>query len=239
MTRQEGLSLQPRAALSFATYAATPADGPRARAVELLRALARGEGQVAEALLSGAVQTGKTHLLHACCGAAAQAGRRAVYLPLRDPGPAFGAALEGYETLDLVCLDDLEAGAGNESVERGLVLLLDGLQRRGGCMVASASMRLERLPFAREDVRSRFSRAVVLPLPLLGDAELEAMLEADAAQRGLGLQPGFVRWLLSRERREPRHLLDLVARLDAAALGRRRRAVSIALARELLYGERA
>lgn len=238
MTRQEGLRFQPRAEVSFATYAATPADGPRARAVELLRALALGEGQVAEALLSGAAQTGKTHLLQACCSAAAAAGRRAAYLPLREPGPAFGPALEGYETLDLVCLDDLEAGAGSEPVERGLVLLLDGLQRRGGSMVASSSVRLERLPFAREDVRSRLSRAVALPLPMLGDAELEAMIEARAAQRGLGLQSGFVRWLLSRERREPRHLLDLVARLDAAALGRRRRAVSIALARELLYGER-
>ena len=236
--QQGALCFQPRAEMSFATYAAAPPDGPRARALDLLPALARGEGPVSEALLSGAAQSGKTHLLHACCSAASEAGRRAVYLPLSELGPAFGPALEGYETLDLVCLDDLEAGAGSEPVERGLVLLLDGLQRRGGRMVATSSMRLERLPFAHEDVRSRFSRSVSLPLPMLSDDELEVMIEARAAQHGLALQPQLASWLLRRERREPRHLLDLVARLDAAALGERRRAVSIAFARQLLYGDR-
>ena len=85
---------------------------------------------------------GRTHLLQASCALAGEAGRRAGYLPLGEPwlDPAMVA---GLESLDLVCLDDVDAVLGREPWERALFGLYNDLQERGGNLVFSAALEMQ------------------------------------------------------------------------------------------------
>ena len=70
--------------------------------------------------------------MQAACAQAGVAGKATAYLPLavvRGDGPAI---LDGFERLDLVALDDLDAIAGDDAWEFGLFTLFNGLIEHGG-----------------------------------------------------------------------------------------------------------
>ncbi len=88
---------------SFGTFVA----GSNEAAVEHVRNLAQGGADTV--WLWGAEGSGKSHLLQAACRAAAEAGRRAMYVPLPAISPAILADLEH---VDLLAVDDVHAVAG-------------------------------------------------------------------------------------------------------------------------------
>ena len=69
---------------------------------------------------NGPVRSGKTHLLNGACLAARDGGRTAFYLALRRLDANDTASLQGLETTDLVCIDDLDAVAGSAPWEEAL-----------------------------------------------------------------------------------------------------------------------
>ena len=71
-------------------------------------------------LLWGEQHVGKTYCLKASCFAANQAGLSQVYIPLSKHATLHPDMLQGLETLDVVCLDDLEAIAGISDWEEAL-----------------------------------------------------------------------------------------------------------------------
>ena len=86
---------------------------------DAVRAAARGESRD-WLFLAGPAGSGKSHLLLAACAEAASAGRRAAYLPLPAFAGRLGEALAQQEGFDLVCLDGLDAIAGNAADEEAL-----------------------------------------------------------------------------------------------------------------------
>ncbi len=165
---------------------------------------------------------GRTHLLQATCALAGAADRRAGYLPLGEPwlDPAM---LAGLETLDLVCLDDVDAVLGRDPWERALFGLYNDLQERGGGLVLSAGAAPAGLPVRLPDLASRFAACVVFQLRGLDEAEQGIALQARARSLGVELPDETLQYL---QRRLPRDLAALCAaldRLDAASLSHQRR----------------
>ena len=81
--------------------------------------------------LCGPRGCGKTHLLQAMCAAASER-MRAGYVPLGMWPPSESGVLEGLPQLDCLCLDDIDAVAGQEQWERGIFALLHELEDAGG-----------------------------------------------------------------------------------------------------------
>ncbi len=165
---------------------------------------------------------GRTHLLQAACARASAAGRRASYLPLAEPwlDPAM---LEGLETLDLVCLDDLDAVLGRDPWERALFRLYNELQERGGNLVLSAAAAPAGLAVRLADLASRLAASLVFQLRGLDEAEQGLALQMRARSLGVELPDETLQYL---QRRLPRDLAALCAaldRLDAASLSHQRR----------------
>ncbi|MDE0853163.1 MAG: DnaA/Hda family protein, partial [Nevskia sp.] len=98
------LSVQLADAASFDNFHA----GPNSGAVAALRQLAEDGGK-SSILLHGGGGSGKTHLLQAVARATAQQKRRAAYLPLAQFKREDAQALQGFETLDVLCLDDVDS----------------------------------------------------------------------------------------------------------------------------------
>lgn len=196
----------------------------------LLHALGGGEPFI---YLWGTVGAGKSHLLHAACHAAADAGGNPVYLPLRDLVDTDPEVFDGLETASLVCLDDVDAIAGRLVWEQALFHLYNRVRDSGGRMVAAGVAPPSGLGITLPDLISRLSWGPVFQVRALDDEGKVAALRARARARGLELSEDVAAYLMRRFSREPHALFALLDRIDAASLVAQRR-ITIPFLRELL-----
>ena len=187
--------------------------------VATLRELAGGTSQ-AGCWLWGPLATGKTHLLQAVCE---HSGDRSVYVPLALHAEAVPQILEGLENRELVCLDDIDAVAGQEDWEQALFALCNQILDAEGRLIVSASTPPRTSSFVLPDLRSRLSRLPVFQLHALDEDDRVAALQLRAGHRGLDLPDDTARYLLSRSRRDMASLYELLDKLDAEALRAQRR----------------
>ena len=205
--RQLPLGVQLGVSLRFETYTA----GNNGEAVEALRRLADGVSRV-PVWIYGATGSGKSHLLQAACAQASVAGKAAAYLPLavvRGDGPAI---LDGFERLDLVALDDLDAIAGDDAWEFGLFRFFNGLTEHGGRLACAALRAPASAGIRLPDLASRLSASEVHRLEPLAEPEQPAALLLRAERRGLELPEETLGYLT---RRAPRDFATLCRMLDA------------------------
>jgi DnaA family protein len=175
---------------------------------------------------------GRTHLLQAACARAADAGRRAGYLPLGEPWPD-PAMLAGLEALDLVCLDDLDGVLGRDAWERALFRLYNDLMERGGNLVLSAGGAPAAMTVRLQDLASRLAASVVFQVQDLSDEQQGQVLQARARSLGIDLPDDTLQYLQRRLPRDLSHLCEALDRLDAASLSLQRR-LTVPFVRETL-----
>ncbi|HEV7610846.1 MAG TPA: DnaA regulatory inactivator Hda [Steroidobacteraceae bacterium] len=170
--------------------------------------------------LWGPDSSGKTHLLQAVCAAA---GEAAAYFPLTRSLALPPEAMAGFERTRVLCVDDVDAVAGDLAWERALFRLFnDGAELRTRLIFAAAVP--PRQPDWRlEDWRSRAAACVVYQLHELDDAGRIEALRLRAAQRGLELPYETSEYLLKRMPRDLRSLFEILDRLDEASLVAQRR----------------
>jgi DnaA family protein len=170
--------------------------------------------------LWGAKAAGKTHLLQAVCD---RAGDRSVYVPLAMLADAGPGLIDGLASRELICLDDLDAVAGNTAWENALFDLCNQILDADRCLIVSASMSARECPVALPDLQSRLVRLPVFQVHPLGDDERVAALQLRARHRGLNLPDDTARYLLNRSRRDMASLYALLDKLDLEALRAQRR----------------
>jgi len=211
------LGVRLRAASSFASFE----PGENAALVAALEARARDPG-LPPVWLWAPPGSGRSHALQATCARAGERGRRAGYLPLAEPWPA-PALLAGLESLDVLCLDDLDQVVGRADWEGALFALYNELAERGGNLVISAARPPQALAVALPDLASRLAAALVWQLRPLAEPEQGAALKARARALGIELNDETLQYLQRRLPRDLKVLCDALDRLDAAALAQQRR----------------
>jgi DnaA family protein len=185
---------------------------------ELIAAL-RGPG-AAPLWLWGAHGSGKTHLLQAACAAA---GEAAAYFPLERSSALPPEALLGFERCRVLCLDDVDAVAGDLAWEHALFRLFNEAADLRTRLIFAAGAAPRALEWRLEDWRSRAAACVVYQLRDLDEAGRVEALRLRAAQRGLQLPQETCDYLLRRMPRDLPSLLDILDHLDEASLVAQRR----------------
>jgi len=216
--RQLPLGVQLGVSLRFDTFA----PGTNEEAIEALRRLADGASRAA-VWVYGPIGSGRSHLLQAACAAASLAGYATAYLPiaqLHDDGPGL---LDGFDCLDLVALDDIDAVAGMAGWESAIFTLFNGLaEHRGRLAIAAAGPPAStaiRLP----DLASRLAGSEVHRLEPLAEREQPAALRRRAERRGLELPDETLGFLTKRAPRDFATLCRMLDELDAESLAAQRR----------------
>lgn len=170
--------------------------------------------------LYGVPGTGKTHLLQAAC---TDSGASAAYVPLKDPLRLPPDVLFGFERSRLVCLDNVEAVAGDPGWERALFEFFNAATDLGTRLVFAASAAPRQLPWSLGDWGSRAAACVIYQLKELNDAGRMEALKLRAAQRGLQLPTETAEYLLKRLPRDLPTLCRILDELDEASLIAQRR----------------
>jgi DnaA family protein len=187
--------------------------------VATLTELADGNGGQGCWLWGGAA-VGKTHLLQAVCD---RAGDRSVYVPLkmlREAGPDL---LEGLESREIICLDDIESVAGDTAWEEALFALWNQVFDADGILLVAAAMSPRECPVSLPDLQSRLVRLPTFHVHALDEQQRGTALQLRARHRGLDLPDETASYLLSRSRRDMASLYVLLDKLDREALRAKRR----------------
>jgi len=209
--KQLALGVQLRAAAVFDSFAT----GLNAEPLAALRS-----GGSAPLWLWGGHGSGKTHLLQATCAAA---GSAAGYFPL---GRTLGLppdALPGFESCPVLCLDDVDAVAGDPIWEEALFRLFNAAAELPTRLVFAARAAPRQVRWRLDDWGSRAASSVVYQLRELTEAGVAEALGLRAAQRGLQLPPETRDYLLRRLPRDVASMFEILDHLDEASLEAQRR----------------
>jgi DnaA family protein len=173
--------------------------------------------------LWGESGTGKTHLLEAVCRLASQAGLTPFYLPLDESHDLSPAMLEDAEQGTLVCIDDVQVIAGQQSWEQALFALYERLRAHGGLLLVAARTSPAALGLSLPDLATRFAAGLVYQLQPLSDDDKIAALRRRAERRGIEMSEEVAGYLLARHPRDLHSLFALLDRIDTATLVAQRR----------------
>lgn len=221
---QLALNLRLRDASSFENYFVAR----NREAVERLQQAVRGLSVASQTpaswlLLWGEPGTGKTHLLEAASRRAQALGHTPLYVPLAEKADFTTALLEDAELAPLVCVDDVDAIAGDSKWEAALFALYERLRAQGGMLVLAASASPSAIGLKLADLATRLAAGLVYQLKPLSDAEKIAALRLRAQRRGLEMTPEVANYLLTRFPRDTHSLFALLDRLDTVTLVAQRR----------------
>jgi len=221
-----GLSLKDEA--TFDNFYA----GKNTEIIAALKEVAAGRGDNFFYLCGNRGQ-GCSHLLQACCHYAYNQGLTSVYLPLSNLLQLTPEVLNGLEALNVVCLDDLHAVAGNAIWEEALFHLYNRIYDAGGRIVMAAHDLPKAINIQLPDLASRLAWGVIYQLHPLSDEEKLAALTMRAHRRGISLSEEVGKYILTHC---PRHMGTLFAALDAldnASLAAQRR-LTVPFVKEVL-----
>lgn len=178
--------------------------------------------------------SGRSHLLEAAIHAKAAAGLPVFYLNLAGPDLPPPAILDGIgDLVALVCLDGVDAVAGDAAWEQAVFHIFNAIRSAGGALMVSAGAVPGAVGWQLPDLASRMASGLVVRLVVPSDEQRLAILAFRAARRGLELSPETGRYLLARVNRRLDELVGLLDRLDREALTHQRR-LSIPFVRQVL-----
>ncbi len=189
---------------------------------EQLRGLfdATGESLIG---LCGSADSGKTHLLNACAHYARDCD---LSYHLFDAAQLVNATADGFNELpadSLVGVDNLDLLAGHRAWEQQFFQLINRVRAGELRFIFSLSRPPRDIGFRLPDLKSRLMWGLLITLHSPDDGQLEDILKTRASLLGLDLPQDVVNYLLSHFSRKLSDQIQLLHRLDHAAMSQQRR----------------
>jgi len=202
--------------------------------VQHLTDTASGKGDQ-QIYLWGKEGLGKSHLLQACCQQAHKLQRSAFYLLLKNQLPP-PSVLDGLESFDLVCIDNIELCADNSAWELALFNFYNQSRENDQQLIISAHCPPTFLPLELADLKTRMSWGLTLKLQELSDVERIAALTCKARNLGFEISPQVGKFLNKHYSRDIRVLWNLLPKLEQATLIAKRK-LTVPFLKQILADE--
>src|SRR5579862_2029378 len=206
--------------------------GKNSELIAELKKTACGQGEKV-IYLYGIHGQGFSHLLQACCHYAYHHQVASIYLPLTNLVSLSPELLNGFESLSLICLDDLQVIAKIDEWEEAVFHLYNRVYDAGGRIIITANHLPKFLDLKLADLISRLSWGMVYQLHPLIDSEKLTALMMRAQSRGIYLSEEVAKYLLTHCERHMGSLFIALDKLDKASLAAQRR-LTIPFVKEIL-----
>ncbi|GAB60204.1 DnaA inactivator Hda [Rheinheimera nanhaiensis] len=183
--------------------------------------------------LFGASGSGKSHLLYAACVQAQEQGLTSQLVALDECRQFSPRLLDNLEHLDLVCLDNIQAIAGELSWQTAVFDLYNRMLEQGKALIIVGNQAPAQLGLQLADLVSRLQACTSFQLRLLTDDDKQKLLQQKARLRGMELPDEVARYLLNHQDRDIRALVATLDKLDKATLVHQRK-LTIPFVKEIL-----
>lgn len=184
--------------------------------------------------LFGLSGVGKSHLLHASCTYADTLNMTSLCLSFSELTQLSVDVLEGLETIDLVCLDNVQLIAGNKQWQQAIFDLYNRMIEQNKCLIITGDQSVSKLNINLPDLVSRLSWGLTEQLKPLSDKEKAVALQYRAQQRGLIISDDVASFLINRLSRDMTSLLAALEQLDQASIREQRR-ITIPFIKDVLF----
>lgn len=205
----------------------------QSEAVVFLKQYLQHPARQSPVYLFGASGSGKSHLLYAACVQAQEQGLTSQLLSLQDWRQLSPRLLDDLEQLDLVCLDDIQAIAGELSWQTAVFDLYNRMAEQGKALIIVGNQSPGNLGISLADLVSRLHACTAFQLRLLTDDDKQKLLQQKARLRGMELGDDVARYLLNRQDRDIRALVAILDKLDKASIVHQRK-LTIPFVKEIL-----
>jgi|FLOH01.1.fsa_nt_gi DnaA-homolog protein len=186
---------------------------------------------------------GLTHILQAACHKSTaedsmveestMATSGALYLPLKEKRQLSPEILQGVSSLSLVCIDDIDEIAGDESWESALFTAFNSIKESRARLIIAGKTAPKNLAIDLPDLHSRLQSGLILQLKELDDKGKLLALQLRAKQRGIELPDAVAEFILLRAQRSLLALMGILDKLDQSSLEQKRK-LSIPLVKSTL-----
>jgi DnaA-homolog protein len=173
--------------------------------------------------LWGSAQSGRTHLLQACCHLINTSGLLTAYIPGNQAATLTADILNNLEKYDLICIDDIDLLTETTSWEEPLFHLFNKIKDQGTRLIVSATQPPAQLTQILADLQSRLSSGLIFQLKELDDLNKLYALQKRAGHRGLHLSKEAAQFLLTHIPRDLPSLFSALDKLDNASLALQRK----------------
>lgn len=202
----------------FSSFFVTPENA------ELLGVLKRGFGQdFPQMFLWGDVQSGKSHLLQACCEQYYQQGLQAAYIPLGVCMKYGYGVLNGLADKHLLAIDDLDGVIGQRGWEVALMGLINTCRANEQALLLAARTNPREMRCVLPDFGSRLLWGPDYRVHAMHREQCIQAMAWRAHQRGFELPAHVIKYI---ERHYPQDigtLMNMLNRLDSASLSEGRK----------------
>ncbi len=190
----------------------------------VLDAIARlCSGELTQLYLWGKSGVGKTHLLQAVCQQVAEQGSTVAYLPLQELLAHSADVLGGLETMQMICIDDVDSVAGQADWQEALFNLYNRVSEQGNQVLFAAQHLPGETGISLPDLVSRMGWGETYVVQELSDVDKLEVLQIRASGQGLELPHETANYLIRRYPRDMVSLMGLIEKLDRASLAASRR----------------
>ena len=196
--------------------------GDNREAVQAVKNLASGSQQTSIYVWAQS-GTGISHLLQAACMLADEMNYQVAYIPLSDYSVLSPQVLENLDSMDLVCIDDIDAVAARPEWEQPLLHLYNRLRDKDRVMLVGAHTSPQSVNFQLQDLKSRMGWGLVYHLKPLNDQDKIEILQHRAKARAFDLPAEVAGYLVNRVQRDLPSLISLLDDLENATLAEKRK----------------
>ena len=188
------------------------------------------DNKAGDIFLLGGKGVGKSYLLQAACNDLSSSSFTTAYIPLAEAIKLKPMLLDGLESLNLVCLDDLDAVAANKDWEVACFNLINRCNE-SGCRLIFSCSKDEKNFFP--DLLSRLKKMTSYILSSVQDAQLNDAIKAVASNLRIPIEEKEINFLLNTYTRDLTTLISFIKKIDDHSMGSKRK-ITIPLIKELL-----
>ena len=194
----------------------------------LVKALSNKDGD--DIVITGKKGFGKSYLLQSMCNDHSSDSFSVSYIPLREAIKLQPELLDGLESLDLVCIDDLEKIASNKEWQVACFNLINHCSE-SGCRLIFSCMEGEDDFFP--DLLSRLKKMTNYKINPTSDSQLADALKFIASNLRIPIKDREINFLLNTCSRDLPKLIVSLKEIDSLSMESKRK-ITIPLIKELL-----